>query len=216
VYVPPQFVELDPVYITEFIKKHAFGTLITFDGKRPVASQLLLNSKGQVPSKLVLYGHMARKNPQWEAFGSQSEVLSLFEGPHAYVSASWYSINSAPTWNYITVQAYGIPRIIDDRNTLYELLKGLVDSQEEGFPESRRYRIESMPNDLLQSMMDSIVGFEINVTQIQCVVKLSQNRSSKDYDHITEMLKEQGDKGSVSIADEMKKRKLGTKNEKGT
>ena len=63
-----------------------------------------------------------------------------------------------------------------------------------------------MPKDILENMMNSIVGFEMHVTHIECVTKLSQKRSNKDYDHIIDMLKEQGDAGSVSIAEEMEKR----------
>ena len=205
-YVPKHFAETDPAFIKSFVQQNAFGTLVNWDGKRPIATQLLMNIKGTPPSELVLNGHMAKMNPQWKVFDERSEALALFEGPHAYISASWYSIDSAPTWNYVTVHAYGTPRIVEGRKELYGLLKELVDSQEGRFPEQRRYKIESMPKDMLENMMNSIVGFEIHVTHIECVTKLSQNRSNKDYDHIIHMLKEQGDAGSVSIAKEMEKR----------
>ena len=150
-----------------------------------------------------LFGHLARSNPQWRTFEETPEVLAVFEGPHAYVSAGWYSIHSAPTWNYITVQMYGTLRIVEDGAELYGLLKDLVNAQEEGTPEGERYRLESMPKDVLENMMNALVGFTIKVTRSECAAKLSQNRSSKDYENIIRKLKARGDGDSIAIAEEM-------------
>ena len=92
-YVPRHFVEADEGYITDFVRKHAFGTLVSWDGQRPVASQLLFNLIGNAGSEKVLFGHMARSNPQWKSFSETQEVLAIFQGPHAYISAAWYSMN---------------------------------------------------------------------------------------------------------------------------
>ena len=208
-YVPGHFVEKDPDRIRELIRRHAFATLVTWDGQRPVATHLLMRLQ-ETPSAgaqgLTLVGHMARANPQWKSFDSAAEVLAIFQGPHAYVSASWYSIQSAPTWNYVTAHVYGTPLIVSDRAELYQLLKDLVDSQEEASPENGHYRLESMPDDLLQNMMSAIVGFKINVTRIECAAKLSQNRSERDHARIISKLKERGDPDSLSVARAMEKR----------
>jgi len=208
-FVPRHFVEEDAGRIRELIRRHAFGTLVTWDRQRPVATHLpmlLREAPSTGPQALTLVGHIARANPQWKSFDPATEVLAIFQGPHAYVSASWYSIHSAPTWNYITAHVYGTPVIVSDRAELYQLLKELVDSREEASPENARYRLESMPNDLLETMMNAIVGFKIRVTRIECAAKLSQNRSRPDQARIIAKLKERGDPDSLSVARAMEKR----------
>ena len=207
-YVPRHFVEADERYITDFVRKHAFGTLVSWDSHRPVASQLLFNLIGQAGSEKLLFGHLARSNPQWKSFSDVREVLAIFQGPHAYVSAAWYSVQSAPTWNYVTVQVYGHLQVIEDKEELHRQLKLLVDSQEEGSPESERYHLESMPADLQEDMMKAIVGFHIRISRIDCAAKLSQNRSDGDQEHIISKLTERGDASSLAVAKEMQTRRI--------
>ena len=203
VFVPHSFNETNQSYIEDFIRKHAFATLISSDNGRPVATHLLLDLEEGPSSRLALSGHMAKANPQWRTFRDDREVLSIFNGPHTYVSASWYSIKSAPTWNYVNVHVYGLPRIINDNVELYGLLKRLVDKQEQQSPADTRYRIESLPNDVLESMMGAVVGFEITVTKIEAAAKLSQNRNAQDYRNIIEKLEVRGDPESLEVAKEM-------------
>ena len=207
-YVPRHFVEADEGYITDFVRKHAFGTLVSWDGQRPVASQLLFNLIGNAGSEKVLFGHMARSNPQWKSFSETQEVLAIFQGPHAYISAAWHSMQSVPTWNYVTVQVYGHLKVIEDREELYRELKHLVDSQEEGSPEGERYRLESIPAALRDDMMNAIVGFHVRISRIDCAAKLSQNRSDGDQKRIISKLTERGDASSLAVAKEMQTRRI--------
>ena len=206
-YVPKAFLETDPDCIRDFIRRYSFGTLISWDGKRPVATRLPLNLSEDDRGHTYLSGHIAKANPQSETFGSNDEVLVQFDGPHAYISATWYSIQSVPTWDYITVQAYGSLRKIENRDELYAFLKAMVDSQEKYAPESSRYRLESLSPDLLNNMMNAIMGFQIVVTKIECATKLSQNRNSHDYENIIARLEQLNDSQSGSVAAEMKARR---------
>ena len=86
-----------------------------------------------------------------------------------------------------------MPRIVEDRGELFALLKRLVDSQEQRYPADTRYRVESLPDDILQGMMDGIVGFEIMVSRIEAAAKMSQNRSERDYRNIVDQLGKQAD-----------------------
>jgi transcriptional regulator len=156
---------------------------------------------------MILSGHIARVNPQSQTFGLNEEVLVQFDGPHTYVSAAWYSSQSVPTWNYITVQAYGKLRTIDSKEELYVFLKEMVDSQEKDKPEQERYRLESLPADRLNNMMSVIVGFKITVTTMECAAKLSQNLNSIDYENIITRLKERNYGESAAIAAEMEARR---------
>lgn len=49
-------------------------------------------------------GHMAYANPQWKTFeDNKDHVLIMYQGPHAYVSSTWYKDENVPTWNYQAV-----------------------------------------------------------------------------------------------------------------
>ena len=50
-----------------------------------------------------------------------------------------------------------------------------------------------------------IVAFEIEITEIQSVKKLSQNRDVKNYDSIISKLEKTGETNSIAIAKEMSK-----------
>jgi transcriptional regulator len=206
-YIPRSFEETDQDLVRAFLRQRGFATLVSIDGNRPVATHLLLESRTLDDGRLALCGHMARANPQWETFREASEVLAIFQGPHSYVSAAWYSVPSAPTWNYTSVHAYGVPRIIEDRGELFALLKRLVDSQEGRYPSGERYTIESLSDDILLRMMNGIVGFEIVVSRTEAAAKMSQNRSEKDYQNIIDKLNAQEDTGSRAVAAEMERRK---------
>jgi len=205
-YVPLHYSENDPQFIKGFVRQHSFGLLVTWDGKRPLATQLLFSLK-ESGSDTVLLGHVARSNPQWKSFDQTPEALAVFEGPHAYVSAAWYSIRSVPTWNYVTVQMYGRPEIIEDEEQLYSLLKDLVDVQESSKPEQGRYRLESLPKNLVEDKIRGLVGFSLTVSKMECAAKLSQNLIAKDYDNVITKLKGRGDPNSIRIAELMESRR---------
>jgi len=205
VYVPKNFAEDDPERVNAFVRRHPFGALVTWDGERPIASHLLMLLQENGTSR-TLTGHMARANPQWKSFAAGKEVLAIFQGAHTYVSAAWYSVPSAPTWNYTSVHVYGIPRIVSDHRELYELLRALVDSQEAATPEAGRYRLESLSDELRESMMAGIVGFRITITRVEAAAKLSQNRSEADHARIIQKLRERADSDSRSVALEMERR----------
>ena len=52
-YVPPHFIEHDPDYITNFIKRHSFATLISVDHDRPIATHLLFDLQDKGASGIV-------------------------------------------------------------------------------------------------------------------------------------------------------------------
>jgi transcriptional regulator len=205
-YIPLLFRESDPAYIKGFLQSHGFATLVSCDQGRPIATHLLLETQGADDSQLVLSGHMSRENPQWRTFDPANEVLAIFPGPHSYVSAAWYSVPSAPTWNYISVHVYGRPRLIEDRGELYAMLKRLVDAQEGRYPKEKRYTIESLPAGILEGMMNGVAGFQIAVTRVEAAAKLSQNRSAPDQQRIIDALRAEESPGSLGIAREMERR----------
>src|SRR5262249_17526889 len=124
-YVPKHFQADDEAVLAELIAAHGFALLITVapeSGQPFVTHQPLLYDAAVGPHGRLL-GHIARANPQWQHFASGRQALAVFQGPHAYVSPTWYTVRPAvPTWNYAAVHAYGTPRIIEDETRVRALL----------------------------------------------------------------------------------------------
>jgi transcriptional regulator len=187
-YIPKAFREDDISTLHKFMQSYSFATLITQHEGVPFATHLpfILDSK-RGPNGLLL-AHMARANPQWHDFNGEQEVLTIFQGPHAYISPSWYEVElSVPTWNYAAVHAYGIPRIFEDSEELYQLLKILIETHEGQFENPWPFQL---PDDYLQKMMRGIVGFEIEINRLEGKFKMSQNRTESEREIVIAALQE--------------------------
>jgi len=190
-YIPKAFREDDLNTLHKLIRAYSFATLITQHEGVPFATHLPFILDAQRGKNGSLLAHMARANPQWHDFASEQEVLVIFQGPHAYVSPSWYEVElSVPTWNYAVVHAYGIPRLLEDNEELYKLLKILIETHEAQFESPWPFQL---PDDYLQKMMHGIVGFEIEITRLEGKFKMSQNRTESERENVIAALQESSD-----------------------
>jgi transcriptional regulator len=139
---------------------------------------------------------MARNNPQWQQFFDE-DVLVVFSGPHAYISPRWYEQKPrVPTWNYAAVHAYGVPRIISDKNEKHASQRRLIASLDpQWLP-----KFDTLPAEYVSSMLDGIVNFEIPVARIETRWKLSQNRGRREMELIAAALEQSGDSVERSLA----------------
>jgi transcriptional regulator len=173
-YIPTAFRVDDRAALYDLIERYGFATLVTLLDGTPFATHLpilLDRTRG------VLLGHVARANPHGRALGGGAEALLIFQGPHAYVSPSWYTTAPAvPTWNYAAVHVYGVPRLLDEAGLL-DLLDRLVSKYESG--RERPWTMD-LPPDYLKKMVQAIVGFEVPMTRVEGKFKLNQNRSAED------------------------------------
>jgi transcriptional regulator len=202
-YIPKAFREDDLNTLHKSMQEYSFATLITQHEGVPFATHLpfILDAK-RAPNGTLL-AHMARANPQWRDFKSEQEVLVIFQGPHAYVSPSWYEVElSVPTWNYAVVHAYGFPRLLEDSEELYKLLKILIETHEAQFENPWPFQL---PDDYLQKMMRGIVGFEIEITRLEGKFKMSQNRTESEREKVIAALHESTD--TLAVADLMARKK---------
>jgi len=180
-YIPKHFEVTDKEEICAFIKANAFGQFISSVESRLFSTNIpfLLSDDH---SKLI--GHLAKQNPQWENLEGQ-EVLATFLGPHDYVSPSWYKSPGVPTWNYQAVHVYGHCKPIHEP----EQLKHIVNTLTNKYESTRKEPWQIAYN---ESMLQKIVGLEIQITEIQCKYKLSQNRSKEDQAQVSNELKSNG------------------------
>ncbi|MFL6336294.1 MAG: FMN-binding negative transcriptional regulator [Pyrinomonadaceae bacterium] len=161
------------------IDEYSFGTLISRreDGELDIAHLPFILDRQSGP-KGTLLGHVARANPIWRSFDGTRQAVIIVNGPHGYISPSWYTSRAeVPTWNYTVVHAYGIPRVLDD-NELTLQLNSMAEKYEQGNPDS--WGLGEVPADLFAELKAEIVGFAVEVSRIEGKFKLSQNRSLQD------------------------------------
>lgn len=192
-YVPKHFREEDLAVLQALMRAHSFATLIsTQEDGVPVATSLPVLLETEPAPYGTLKAHLALGNPQWHTLKQDREILVIFQGPHAYISPSWYEEKlSVPTWNYATVHAYGRPRLITEPGELYEHLSTLVTTYEGSFPQP--WQLEDLPGDYVAKMMKGVVGLSIKITRLQGKYKMSQNRSLQEQQQIIEQLQTAGD-----------------------
>jgi transcriptional regulator len=183
----PPYTRVDnPRRIHAFVREYSFGVLITAgkDGA-PFATHIpFLVRSTSAGDELV--GHVAKANPHWKLWDGQREALVIFNGPHAYVSPSWYGEHPAvPTWNYAAVHAYGRPRAVTDEAQLWALLLKQIGVYEAGREPPWR---PDLPPDYRAKMLAGIVGVSIPVSRWEGKFKLSQNRGEADRERVTERL----------------------------
>ncbi|MGB5647554.1 FMN-binding negative transcriptional regulator [Muriicola sp.] len=203
-YIPSQYKNEDLAEVKDFISSNSFAILINELQGKPWATHTPLELDKDDQGNDILIGHIARANPQWKAFETKPEVLCVFNGPHTYVSSSWYKEEEVPTWNYIAVHIYGTLSIMSESEVL-SWLHGLVAhyEKEEKTPVSLK---DMSPATLKQ--VRGVVGFRIKINEIQAAYKLSQGRE-EDHARIIHELHHKKDAGSLQVSHIMKKR--GTK-----
>ncbi len=189
-YIPQHFSVTEREEIIAFIKANSFGQLLSSVEGRIFSSHLpfILGNDGK-----SIICHLAKGNPQWERIEEQ-EVLVTFQGPHDYVSPSWYRSPGVPTWNYQAVHVYGKPTLISEKEELRSIVNRLTEIHESVLkkPWEPKYK---------DTMLNAIIGIKIEINEIQCKFKLSQNRSEEDKKQIAEELQK---RGSVKLSQAMK------------
>lgn len=176
-YVPKSFEVDDPETLRAIMASYGFATLISSGAEGLVASHVPVVFEAAA-GKGRLVAHLARANPHGEALDGTA-VLAIFQGPHGYISPSWYAAHPAvPTWNYVAVHVYGRARLVREAERLREIVRRLVDIYENGRPTP--WSMAGLPDDYLRNMLNGIVGVEIDIERLEGKHKLSQNRGVED------------------------------------
>lgn len=199
-YIPHHFCVEDRRELTAFMRAHSFAALVGHVDGRLFATHLPL-VVAERGDELLLRGHVAKNNPQAKSLAAGSELMVIFQGPHAYVSPSLYeSRQSVPTWNYTAVHAYGVARLLPQEVDKVMLLEEMMAAYEPAY----RAQWEALSETYRQDMLCGIVAFEVKVTQLEGKYKLSQNRPLADRQRIAEALCSHPDPTVSGVADYMK------------
>jgi transcriptional regulator len=197
-YIPKYYREEDRQKILAFLKQNSFAALVTFDGVKPVATHTPVEVV-ETENGWTIYGHLSRANPQKKTV-SEHEALLIFQGAHTYISARWYTEVDVPTWDYMIVHVYGKLREIHGEE-LYSVLSRLVQNHES----NTSYRLEGLPQDMVQKEIKGVFGFAMDVTRIDAGYKLSQGKTAEERRNIVSELDKRGDEDSKEIAETIRK-----------
>ena len=199
-YIPKHFKIDDMDEIKNFIIHNNFGTIITTDNDRPVATHtpMILNEEN---GEWTITGHISKGNTQWQTFDGHENTLLIFKGPHAYISSTWYEDENVPTWNYQSVHLYGHCSLLNEEE-LRQDLANLLDKYE---GHSQNGATWENLSEGTQSQIKGIVGFKVKVQEVQAAYKMSQNRNETDYQNVLEALDERSMGDDNKISREMKR-----------
>jgi transcriptional regulator len=203
-YIPKQFEELRVEVMHELIRANPLATLVTLKNGNIEANHIPMVLISPESSPGILRGHVARSNLLWKEHPKEVDVLAIFHGPESYITPSWYASKAesgkvVPTWNYASVHAKGKLRVIEDAKWILAQLVALTTHNEAGF--EHPWTVFDAPKEFTEKLIEAIIGFEIQITELQGKWKVSQNRSARDVASVITGLNELGDIKMAKLLD---------------
>jgi transcriptional regulator len=199
-YTPPAYAENDLALLHTRMREWSFATLVTHGANGLNATHLpflLETPDGGGPGTLVT--HFARANAQLKDLQAGARALVIFQGPHAFISPSWY-VNQLtfPTWNYTAIHAHGQPELIEGPEEIFAILQRTVALYDT--PLGGVWNLPGMPWDMVATRLRAIVGVRIPLESVEGKMKLNQDKSVADRLGVIAALEAQGDEQSLGVA----------------
>ncbi|WP_191601524.1 FMN-binding negative transcriptional regulator [Marinomonas algicola] len=200
-YIPTQFQVTDLDEIHRFIEDYGFGMILSDSLTGTHLPFILDKNEGEFGT---LYGHFARANPHWKVLAEKTALI-VFQGPHAYISPTWYqSTPNVPTWNYTAVHAYGNVTVLPETDVV-EVMEKTVK-----YYEPAVWRDQSvMPDSYREKLQKAIVVCKITLTKLEAQYKLGQHKKANDQQGVASSLSQQTDVDPMSLYQFMQKKQLG-------
>jgi transcriptional regulator len=200
-YLPAHFEETDTAQLHAFIAAHPLGLLITTDARGVNANPIPFLLQPERGAHGTLIGHVARANPVWRETLPGSQALVVFQGVQAYISPNWYPSKQAhgkavPTWNYSTVQARGVLKVLDEREAVRAVVHALTTRHEATQPAP--WAMADAPPDYIEQMLAMIVAIELPIGSLVGKMKLGQNRALADRQGVEAGLQAQGEMAAAA------------------
>jgi len=199
----PSFSLADVEEIRRVIHGNPWATIVS-DGPDGLVSSHYVVLLDDDRDDLTIVGHVGRPDDLIHGIGER-EMLVIFQGPHGYISPSWYGdVQAVPTWNYTAVHLAGTPEILSDEENL-AVLDRLVDRFEGRMPEPRR--MWERPNDpaFVTRLAAGTVGFRLSPTRVVAKRKLSQNKPTETVETVIAELEGEGPYAQSELAAEMRR-----------
>jgi len=179
----PHYLMTDPDEVKRLIRAHPWATFVSPTANGLVASHypVLLDEDAH---GITIVSHFGRPDDELHELG-QHEVLVIIQGPHDYVSSSWYSPGDlVPTWNHVTAHLYGTPEILSEEEN-FQVLSRLTDHFEQHQPHGRSLSEDEAG---ARRIAKGTVGLRMRVSRFDARAKLSQNKSPKVIENVASHL----------------------------
>lgn len=201
-YTPPAFVVSERSELHAMMRQCHLANFITATETGPMATPLPLLIDETEGEMGVLYGHLARPNPQWQA-DVVGHGLAVFMGPDAYVTPSWYATKAehgkvVPTWNYAAVHASGPVEFFDDAERLLEVVNRLTNHHESS--RKQPWTVADAPETFISGQLRGIIGMRMPIVALEGKRKMSQNRPEADREGVRRGLEERGERHDITVA----------------
>jgi transcriptional regulator len=201
-YTPAAFRDANLASLHAAMREAGLCSLVTATSEGLVATPVPMVLDASESENGVLYGHVARANPQW-SLPPVGDAMAIFMGPDAYISPSWYETKRetgkvVPTWNYVAVHAYGQVEFFDDPDRLREVVTRLTDLHEGS--RTSPWAVADAPDDFIRAQLRAIVGVRLPITRLEGKRKMSQNRSAADRAAVAEGLAASDDASDRAVA----------------
>jgi transcriptional regulator len=192
----PHYLMTDPDEVARLVRGNPWATYVSSTANGLVASHYP-TVLDETAEQLTILSHFGRPDEQLHELG-RHEMLVVVQGPHDYVSSSWYDQgDDIPTWNHVTAHLYGVPEILSDEEN-FAVLSQLTDHFEGGFEHGRSLALDEERS---RRVAKGTVGLRLRVTRFDARAKLSQNKSPEVADRIIGEL----DARNPDLAQEMRR-----------
>ena len=203
-YLPKHFEETDVTVLHQLVTSHPLGALVTMTSRGLDANHIPFLIQPQPAPCGTLHGHIARANPLSKDLDRDVDALVIFQGPHAFISPSWYPTKRetgavVPTWNYVVVHAHGRVKTIDDPAWIRAHVEALTNRHEGSRPEP--WKVTDAPADFVDRLAGALIGLEMPIGRLVGKWKVSQNRSPVDQDGVVEGLMREGSEAAAQMAE---------------
>lgn len=180
------------------IDENPWALLVNSGADGPLATNLpLLLDRSRGPHG-VLIGHIARGNHHAQSLPPSTPTLAVFEGPYTFVTASWYPNRDMPsTYYYTAIHCYGRMRLQTEAE-LERWLGVLTERMESAFPDG--WKVTEVPRSEITRRLPFIVGFELEIEQMDGKFKLGQDEPRKDALAVAERLAGAADPSHRTLA----------------
>ena len=182
-YIPAHFAETRSEELHRIIREYPLGVLVTHGDDGLDADHIPMELDAEAGPHGTLMGHVARANTIWQRCPTGTQVMVVFRGADAYISPNWYpskheTHRQVPTWNYEVVHAHGTITVHDDERFARRVVARLTRRHEATEP--KPWKMGDSAPEVINEMLQKIVGFEIAITSLVGKVKLSQNKEMRD------------------------------------
>jgi transcriptional regulator len=164
----------DEAEMLGFVAERAFGHVFTATAE----GLFVVHAPLVVAGKKVQF-HVSRRNRIAEHLAGNPLLISV-SGRQAYQSPNWYaSENQVGTWHYESVEIEGTARPLAEAE-LVEFLDLLSETMEARYSPQRPWIRAKMERGKFDAMLQAIIGFELDPSEIRGTRKFNQQKSGDD------------------------------------